>query len=88
MEAIVGMKYVPPLGGPYMSASAGASMEDTSLAGALFDTLLPDGKDELTAKAMSKSLTKLADGDEGLTWAAFQRVVESSVAQQEEGGDQ
>ena len=74
VEALVNrLQYAPPLGGPYISASA-AALEDTDTASALFD-LLAGEKEKLTKHRMSLRLRELADGEEGLTWAAFQRAV-------------
>ena len=67
------LSYVPPLGGPYVSASA-ATLEDGSTAGALFD-LLAGGKEKLTKHRMSLRLRELADGEEGLAWSAFERAM-------------
>lgn len=67
------LNYVPPLGGPYLSASA-ATLEDESTAGALFDLLAGD-KEKLTKHRMSLRLRELSDGEEGLTWAAFERAM-------------
>jgi hypothetical protein len=69
VSAMVEMAFAPPLGGPYVSASAG-KIEDPAAAEALFD-LLADGKEKLARHKMSVCLKKLADGDQGLTWPAF-----------------
>ena len=61
--------YAPPLGGPYVAASA-AAIDDTTAAEALFQRL-SDGKDKLTPIRMSRSLSQLSDGAQGVTWAQF-----------------
>jgi hypothetical protein len=66
---VVELGYAPPLGGPYVGASA-AEIEDTTAAAALFD-VLAEGKKKLTKHRMSLRLKELADGEEGLTWAGF-----------------
>jgi hypothetical protein len=74
LAAMVGMSYAPPLGGPYVSASAG-KLEDTTAAGKLFD-LLAGGKEKLARFYMSVRLKELAGGTEqGLTWPAFQEAM-------------
>ena len=71
VEALVGMKFTPPLGGPYMSASA-AGIEDTSTVEKLWD-LLAEDKEKLTKHRMKTQLKeKFAKGEEGVTWAMFQ----------------
>jgi hypothetical protein len=69
VNALVEMQYAPPLGGPYVGASA-AMIEDTSAATYLFD-LLAGEKEKLTKHRMMTRLKELAGGEEGLTWAAF-----------------
>ena len=70
VEAIKGLEYTAPLGGPYVGASA-ATIEDASAAESLFD-ILSEGKEKLSKHRMSLSLKNLASGEEGLTWAGFQ----------------
>ena len=60
VSAMVEMAFAPPLGGPYVSASAG-TIEDTAAAEALFD-LLVGGKEKLARHKMSVCLKELADG--------------------------
>jgi hypothetical protein len=69
------MDYAPPLGGPYVGASA-ATIEtsNTAAIGRLFDALA-DGKTKLTRHRMSLRLKQLADGEEGMTWQSFERVM-------------
>lgn len=69
------LEYVPPLGGPYVGASAGG-MDDTSAAGRFFD-VLANGKTKLTKHQMSVRIKELADGEEGLLWPAFQRAMDT-----------
>mmetsp|Transcript_2494 Transcript_2494/g.2991 ORF Transcript_2494/g.2991 Transcript_2494/m.2991 type:complete len:224 (+) Transcript_2494:85-756(+) len=69
---LVESKFVPPLGGPFMSASA-SGIDDTTAAEKLFDMLAGD-KEKLTKHTMSKSLKVMSQGEEGLTWAAFEKA--------------
>jgi hypothetical protein len=55
-------------------ASTPSTLEDESTARALFDLLAGD-KDKLTKHRMSLRLRELSDGEEGLTWAAFESVI-------------
>ena len=63
------MEFVPPLGGPYLAASAAAIEEDTAAA-ALFDVLAGE-KEKLTRHRMGTQMKLLANGEEGITWAMF-----------------
>jgi hypothetical protein len=67
------LEYAPPLGGPYVSKSA-AALQDTNGASAIFD-LLAGEKEKLTKHRMSTRLRELSGGEEGITWASFQRIV-------------
>ena len=69
VQAIADMAYAPPLGGPYVGASAG-QIEDTGAAEKLFD-LLVNGKEKLARHKMSVQLKELSKGEQGLTWPAF-----------------
>lgn len=69
-ERVKVMEYAPPLGGPYVGASAG-SLETDEAIQALWNVLAGD-KEKLTAAQMSKRLTQLANGEQGVNWAAFQ----------------
>jgi hypothetical protein len=69
VERVVNMKFVPPLGGPFLSASA-AAIEDVSAAAAFFDVLAGENE-KLTRYRMEKEMKSLANGEEGLTWAMF-----------------
>lgn len=73
LTKIAEMDFVPPLGGPYLSASAG-SMEDMKAAEALFD-ILAGAKEKLTRHRMSLGLKELADGEEGVTWGMFESAM-------------
>lgn len=70
------MDFVPPLGGPYMSKSAGG-IEDSTACAALFDLLAGD-KQKLTQHRMSTRLKEIANGEEGVTWAMFENAMSSS----------
>ncbi|KAL7570135.1 hypothetical protein ACA910_019976 [Epithemia clementina (nom. ined.)] len=67
------MSYAPTLGGPYLAASA-AAIENEVAAKALFH-VLSEGKDVLTKSKMSVRIKQLAGGEEGLTWAMFQKAM-------------
>jgi hypothetical protein len=69
VNAMVDMAYAPPLGGPYVGASAG-TLEDTTATERLFD-LLAGGKVKLSRHKMSVRLKELAGGEQGLTWTDF-----------------
>ena len=62
-------KYYPPLGGPFVSASAAQNI-DIALATRLFQ-MLAQGKEKLTKHKMGVRIKQLAKGDEGLTWNDF-----------------
>lgn len=70
IEKLTGMEFVPPLGGPYLSKSMG-SLDDPGAAEALWGVLAGD-KEKLTQHRMSKRLKELANGEEGITWKAFE----------------
>ena len=72
-ERLVALAYAPPLGGPYVGASA-ATIEDITPAKILFE-VLADGKEKLTKARMSTRLKQLADGEEGMTWPKFQQAL-------------
>ncbi|KAL9185422.1 hypothetical protein ACHAXT_003199 [Thalassiosira profunda] len=73
VERVVNMQFAPPLGGPYMAASA-AQIEDESAAAALFDVLAGE-KEKLTKHRMGTEMKVLSDGEEGLTWAMFSKAL-------------
>ena len=75
VNAIVNLEYTPPLGGPYMSASA-AHITDTALVQKVFE-VLAEGKTKLTKFKMSVRIKQLSNGEEGMTWQAFERLIES-----------
>jgi hypothetical protein len=70
---ITEMEFIPPLGGPYLSASAG-TIADTVAAETLFDILAGE-KEKLTKHRMSTLLKQFANGEEGVTWAMFERAM-------------
>ena len=72
-QRIVELAYAPPLGGPYVGASA-ATVQDDKAAQALFQALA-DGKEKLTKARMSMRLKVLAEGEEGMTWPKFQAAL-------------
>ena len=69
VERIVNMQFIPPLGGPYLTASA-ATIEDTFAASTLYDVLAA-GNEKLTKFRMGNNIKSIANGEEGLTWAMF-----------------
>jgi hypothetical protein len=73
VAALVALDYVPPLGGPFVAASAGA-LEDKSAAEYLFD-ILAGGKEKLSRYKMSLGLKEIANGEQGLTWPSFQNAM-------------
>lgn len=73
VERVRALDYTPPLGGPYVGASA-AKIDDIFAIQHLFD-VIADGKIKLTKYKMSVRLRQLADGEEGMTWQAFERVM-------------
>lgn len=72
-QRLVELAYAPPLGGPYVGASA-ASIEDATTAARLFD-VLADGKEKLTKARISARLKQLTEGEEGMTWPKFQQAL-------------
>lgn len=73
VSALTEMSFATPLGGPFVSKSAG-KIEDTSAAGVLFD-LLAGEKEKLTKHRMGTTMKELASGEEGLTWPAFSKAL-------------
>jgi hypothetical protein len=73
VEALVNLEYVPPLGGPFVAASAG-NLEDVGIVEHLFD-LLANGKDKLSRYKMSLALKEMAKGEQGLTWPSFAELL-------------
>jgi hypothetical protein len=69
VERVKGMKFSPPLGGPYRSASA-AGIEDDLALETFFD-LLAGEKERLTKHRMSTRIKEIANGNEGLIWSDF-----------------
>ena len=76
VSALTGMDYVPPLGGPYLAASAGKELDNAKAAERLFD-LLAGGKEKLARHRMSVQLKEIANGEQGLTWPAFSSSLSS-----------
>jgi len=76
VNALTSITYAPPLGGPYVGASA-SSIEDNTLSERLFDVLVGDNnKDKLTRHRMHLSLKTLANGENGMTWPTFLKALE------------
>ena len=74
VERVVALEFAPPLGGPYVGASA-AAIEDTTVVEHLFHLLVAEGKDVLTKHRMSLRLQELAGDDQGLNWSKFQNAI-------------
>jgi hypothetical protein len=72
---IMKLEYTPPLGGPYISASA-AQITDVTLLQYIFETLA-ENTTKLTKYKMSIRIKQLSDGEEGMTWQSFERMIES-----------
>jgi hypothetical protein len=72
---VMSMKFTPPLGGPYLSASSGGITE-TDLVEKLWDLLAGD-KDKLTKFRMETRIKELAGGNEGLVWSDFIHALSS-----------
>mmetsp|Transcript_26538 Transcript_26538/g.40169 ORF Transcript_26538/g.40169 Transcript_26538/m.40169 type:complete len:123 (+) Transcript_26538:378-746(+) len=75
ISKVVEMEFLTPLGGPFVSKSAG-SIDDISAASSLFDYLVGD-KEKLTKHRMSTQLKELAQGEQGLTWPSFEKIFSS-----------
>ena len=75
VNAIVNLEYVPPLGGPYISASA-AHITDTTVLQKVFDVIAEE-KTKLTKFKMSIRIKQLSNGEEGMTWQSFERMIEN-----------
>ena len=73
LERLIALEYNPPLGGPYLSASM-AAIEDFTTIHKFFDALA-EGKEVVTKRKMSIRLKQLSDGEEGMTWQAFERIL-------------
>eukprot|EP00526_Cylindrotheca_closterium_P020852 CAMPEP_0113610542 /NCGR_PEP_ID=MMETSP0017_2-20120614/5083_1 /TAXON_ID=2856 /ORGANISM="Cylindrotheca closterium" /LENGTH=204 /DNA_ID=CAMNT_0000519439 /DNA_START=8 /DNA_END=622 /DNA_ORIENTATION=- /assembly_acc=CAM_ASM_000147 len=69
VSALTEMQYAPPLGGPFVGATA-AQIEDTAAAEKLFDILAGE-KEKLARFKMSLQLKELSGGEQGLTWKDF-----------------
>jgi len=76
---VLELKFAPPLGGPYLSASS-ANIEDTSVVETLFDLLVDGEKSVLTRHKMSIRMKELAGGEEGWTWKEFEKAITSYAA--------
>jgi hypothetical protein len=72
-KAVLELDFATPLGGPFVSKSAGKT-EDPTVAECVFD-ILADGKETLTRSEMADGLRKLSSGEEGLTWPAFSEAL-------------
>jgi len=70
VKLVSNLEYIPPLGGPYLAASA-ATINDGAAAARLFDVLVSPGKGKLTKNRMGLRLKELAKGEDGLTWVNF-----------------
>jgi hypothetical protein len=75
VERLIGMKFTPPLGGPYLSASSGGITE-TELVEKVWD-LFAGNKEKLTKFRMETRIKELAGGNEGLVWSDFMDALSS-----------
>ena len=73
VKAVLALDFATPLGGPFVSKSAG-KLEETGVAECLFD-ILSNGKDKLSRHKMSLGLKDLSGGDAGLTWPNFSKAL-------------
>lgn len=73
VESLVQLDFATPLGGPFLSKSAGSKMDDTSTVAVeyLFDVLTEGKTETLTYRKMSRRLKVLSKNEEGLTWPNF-----------------
>lgn len=73
VESLVQLDFATPLGGPFLSKSAGSKMDDTSTVAVeyLFDVLTEGKTETLTYRKMSHRLKVLSKNEEGLTWPNF-----------------
>ena len=69
VDAVLELDFATPMGGPFVSKSAG-KLEETTVAEYLFD-ILADGKEILSRRKMSSGLKKLSLGEAGLKWSSF-----------------
>eukprot|EP00957_Ditylum_brightwellii_P172855 13159063-Ditylum_brightwellii.AAC.1 len=74
ISRIVDLKFAPPLGGPYMSASA-AGIEDETAVEYLWNVLTGGEKEKLTKHRFSTRMKELTGGEEGLTWPMFSKAM-------------
>eukprot|EP00568_Trieres_chinensis_P004015 CAMPEP_0183292302 /NCGR_PEP_ID=MMETSP0160_2-20130417/1400_1 /TAXON_ID=2839 ORGANISM="Odontella Sinensis, Strain Grunow 1884" /NCGR_SAMPLE_ID=MMETSP0160_2 /ASSEMBLY_ACC=CAM_ASM_000250 /LENGTH=124 /DNA_ID=CAMNT_0025453231 /DNA_START=412 /DNA_END=786 /DNA_ORIENTATION=+ len=74
VSAITEMSFATPLGGPFVSNSAGKTMENIAAAEFLFD-ILAGGKEKLTKHRMQTQMKVLSGGEEGLTWPKFSEAM-------------
>lgn len=74
VESITSLEYSPPLGGPYVGASA-ATFETTAVVERFYNILTEPESKPLSLAFMTKRLKALANGEEGITWAAFEQIL-------------
>jgi hypothetical protein len=78
VSTIIAMDYSPPLGGPYVGASAASLdesiIDDKSALECLFN-LLSKNQDKVSKTRISVRLKQLSNGEEGLTWPAFSKAM-------------
>ena len=73
-DRIQALAYAPPLGGPYVAASAAKEADTQTVTDRLFE-VIADGKEALSKQTISRRIKVLSEGEEGMTWAAFQRAL-------------
>jgi hypothetical protein len=74
LERVQALDYAPPLGGPYVGASA-ATFESSVALERFYQILTKNESRPLTIQSMKRQLQKMARGEEGITWAVFERVL-------------
>jgi hypothetical protein len=88
MERLAALDYTPPLGGPYVGAGA-AAFESTAVLERFYQILTTPRRQHnnnddnettrdhrtLTRSTMKRQLQLMAAGEEGITWAVFERAL-------------
>jgi hypothetical protein len=74
LDRVQALDYAPPLGGPYVGASA-ATFESIAALERFYQILTKNESRPLTIQSMKRQLQKMAGGEEGITWAVFERVL-------------
>jgi hypothetical protein len=90
LERLAALDYTPPLGGPYVGAGAAAAFESTAVLERFYHILTTPRRQHnnnnddnettrdhrpLTRSTMKRQLQLMAAGEEGITWAVFERAL-------------